>query len=265
MGWFRRQIPQLGETLWSELTRDYPFLKQFDNAQQQHLRSLASQFLATKQFSGAHGFIIDDYVGAAIAVQACLPILHLGLASYDDFTQLIIYPDQFRIRSEETDELGIVHQIDDVLSGQAIDEGPVVLSWPDASASGISAGYNVVIHEFIHKLDLRDGVADGVPPLPRAQRGEWIAVLQTAYETFADWVTNLESSLPGDIDPESEAAQPYFASLPLDPYAAHDPAEFFAVCGEAVFTDPQPLAQSFPPFDRMLRQWLGLPAFELKT
>ena len=36
------------------------------------------------------------------------------------------------------------------------------------------------------------------------------------------------------------------AALPLDPYAARDPAEFFAVASEAFFVAPAPLAAAYP-------------------
>jgi Mlc titration factor MtfA (ptsG expression regulator) len=71
-------------------------------------------------------------------------------------------------RREQLDEHGVVHEYDEVLSGEALEGGPVMLSWRDVRSSGRSAaeGYNVVIHEFAHVLDMADGLADGVPPLP---------------------------------------------------------------------------------------------------
>ena len=55
---------------------------------------------------------------------------------------------------------------DDVLSGEAWEQGPVVLAWSEIEQSGRGEGYNVVVHEFVHKLDMLGGEADGVPPLP---------------------------------------------------------------------------------------------------
>jgi hypothetical protein len=69
-------------------------------------------------------------------------------------------------------------------------------------------GYNVVIHEFIHKIDMRDGVPDGCPPLPtRAARETWLAVMQAEYEAFREkrhhrralrWRADLAGHLRGD-------------------------------------------------------------------
>jgi Mlc titration factor MtfA (ptsG expression regulator) len=106
----------------------------------------------------------------------------------------------------------------------------VVLSWEALGEAGHVAegGINVVIHEFAHKLDMRNGEADGVPPLhagmdPR----EWKAVLGEAWEGFCDAVERGRDTW-------------------LDPYGAEDPAEFFAVASEAFFEAPQELRRRYP-------------------
>src|SRR5207253_11507929 len=67
------------------------------------------------------------------------------------------------------DETGVVHDWEEVISGEAMDRGPVMLSWKDVSgaAARVHEAYNVVIHEFVHKIDMRDGAPDGCPPLDR--------------------------------------------------------------------------------------------------
>jgi Mlc titration factor MtfA (ptsG expression regulator) len=99
-------------------------------------------------------------MAVAIAAQACLPVLELGLAP----TSASSASSSTRRRGRAarvTDEDGIVHRYDEVLSGEAMEGGPVMLSWRDVSEAGESAatGYNVVIHEFVHVLDMRDGAA----------------------------------------------------------------------------------------------------------
>ena len=105
--------------------------------------------------------------------------------------------------------------------------------------SGASAevGYNVVIHEFAHVLDMRDGSADGVPPQPdRAARDAWVRVLSAEYEAFCDRVDAEEDTL-------------------LDPYAAQAPEEFFAVACEVFFVAPQDLLAEHPPMYELLRSY----------
>jgi MtfA peptidase len=236
-GWLRKRpaARAIPEDLWQALLERCPFLAQRPAPQLQKLRELAAQFLATKEFHGANGLVITDAVAVAIAAQAVLPVLHLGLAWYDDFVGIVVHPDEVLARRTVTDEGGIVHQYDEVLAGEAMDGGPVMLSWHDVDRAGVTAheGYNVVIHEFIHKIDMRDGVPDGCPPLPSRQaRRAWLAVLQTHYEAFREKV----------IIAERFGGEPPW----LDPYAAQAIDEFFAVACEAYFVNRARFDIEFP-------------------
>ena len=117
--------------------------------------------------------------------------------------------------------------------------GPVMLSWRDVRAAGASAtsGYNVVIHEFAHVLDMADGLSDGVPLLPPAiSRPAWVQVLQTEFERLREAV---ESG----------------ADTTLDPYAAQAPEELFAVASEAFFVSPLLLRSEHPQLYAMLARF----------
>lgn len=246
----RRVVPD--PDLWREIASGFPFLDHLDAAEHERLRALCGEFLARKQISGAAGFEPDEPARLSIAIQACLPVLHIGLAAYDSFVEIVVYPSRFLVPREQVDEAGVVHESIDELAGEAIDGGPVVLSWQDAAAEGLDPGISVVIHEFVHKIDLLDGVADGVPPLPRERRRRWQQILERSYRHFVAELDALEASIPPAVDPESAQGDAYYACLPLDPYAATDLAEFFAVAAEAFFTDPAPLAAAFPAFYREL-------------
>lgn len=233
LGWLRRRRapPEIPEPLWQATLAAWPFLREADP---QRLRLLAARFLQDKEFHGAGGLQVTDAMAVAIAAQAVLPVLHLGLGWYDDFVTLVVQPDQVVARRTQVDDSGVVHEWDEVLAGEAMDEGPVMLSWADVQAAGSADGtaYNVVVHEFVHKIDLRDGAADGCPPLPAARRRAWQAVLQPAYERFREQVVIAER----------------FSGPPtwLDPYGAQDPGEFFAVAGEAYFVDRARFEQECP-------------------
>jgi len=133
-----------------------------------------------------------------------------------------------------TDEDGVVHHYDEVLSGEAMDGGPVMLSWSDVDSAGSTAdqGYNVVIHEFIHKIDMRDGVPDGCPPLPnRAAREAWLALMQAEFAAFREKV----------VIAERFGGEPPW----LDAYGATAIDEFFAVACEAYFVNRPRFAAEF--------------------
>ncbi len=229
-----RAIP---ETLWQQTLQHYPFLAALAGADQQRLRQLSSEFLAHKEFSGAHGLVVTDEMAIAIAAQACLPLLHLGhkgLKLYDDFKGIVVHPGAMLARRKVLDAAGVVHHYSEVLAGEAMERGPVTLSWQDVAASGelASRGYNVVVHEFIHKIDMRGGTPNGCPPLPsRAAHAQWLAVMQPAYEAFKNQV----------VMAERFGAEPPW----LDAYGATSPAEFFAVASEAYFVNRPRFEQDF--------------------
>ena len=243
-----RARPQpIPEALWRRTLANYPFLAQRPAAQQLHLRRLVSRFLAQKEFNGAHGLTVTDEMAVAIAAQACLPVLHLGLRYYDDFKGIVVHSGAMLARRETTDDSGVVHRYSEVLLGEAMERGPVTLSWQDVAAAGASAheGSNLVIHEFVHKIDMRNGPADGCPPLPsRAARQAWHAVMQPAYDTFREKVSRAER----------------FGGEPpwLDAYGAESPAEFFAVASEAYFVNRTRFTQDFAAltalFDEFFKQ-----------
>ena len=232
------------DAMWVATVGQFPFLARRSGADQLALRSMTEEFLTRKQFTGAGGLIMDDDIAIAIAAQACLPVLHLGLRFYDDFKGIVVHPGPMLARREVTDDHGIVHRYSEELTGEAMENGPVTLSWADVAASGESAeiGYNVVIHEFIHKIDMRDGLADGYPPLlSMSARRDWEEVLEPAYDKFCEQVAMAQR----------------FGGPPtwLDPYAAESPAEFFAVACEGFFVNPERFAQDFPQLTRLFSQF----------
>jgi MtfA peptidase len=230
--WRRRRILRrfaIPDALWEETLADAPALARLDVDERARLRELALLFLHEKRMEPAAGFALDEGMCVRIAALACLPVLNLGLDCYSGFVAIVIYPDEFVIRNRETvDEDGIVHTEDAVLTGEAWEQGPVILSWQDVEASGQGAGYNVVAHEFAHKLDMQSGEADGVPPLHSGMRvAEWKSAFDAA---FAHLVATLD-----------KGEEPW-----IDPYAAEDPGEFFAVCAELFFDVPAELAAEYP-------------------
>ena len=265
--WFRqllaRRTPQktISDAAWNHACAGMPFLAMLSPAEHLRLRELAAALIARKSFSGAAGLELTDDIVITIAAQACLPVLHLGLELFDDFSEIIVYPGEFHVEREIVDDAGVVHDASGALAGEAMPGGPVVISWEDVRAQPDAAEqappYNVVIHEFAHKLDLANGEADGLPILHPQRHAHieprrWRRVLAVAYDEFCAMVDALEADFPEHIDPESDAGLLIYDSLPLDAYAADDPAEFFAVASEAYFTAPARLRAAFPAWYRQL-------------
>ncbi len=243
---------RIPDALWADTLATYPFLAVLDGQEKTALKQRTAWLLAHKTWNGAQGVVLDDAKQLAIAAQAALPIMHLPPDLYAGWEEIIVYPGGFLIEREHVDESGVVHEYAESASGEAWDGGPLILSWEDALAQ--HGGYNVVIHEFAHKLDLSTGFADGVPDLsahPMIDNRNWRQVLDKSLDTFRDALDHIEACIPADVDPESPEADQWYDQLPLDPYAATDEAEFFAVSSEHFFADPQPMASLLP-------QWYAL-------
>ena len=216
----------LDPALWRHVTRGLPFLHGLTAEEMQRLHDCTVLFLNEKEMHGARGFVPNDAVRLSVAVQACLPILNLGLDAYQGWVGIVIYPGEFKVRREEMAASGVVHEYEDELSGEAWPGGPVILSWQDIKLG--DAGYNVVIHEFAHKLHMNRGDMDDFPlPHARMEREQWLAAWDAAYDEFCTRVERGEDTV-------------------IDPYASEQPAEFFAVLSEAFFTMPQAVRSIYP-------------------
>jgi hypothetical protein len=220
--------------LWQATLDQYSFLSTLPVSEQQQLRQLASEFLGDKEFAGANGLLVTDAIAVSIAAQACLPVLHLSLDYYADFKGIVIHPGAMLARREAVDAAGVHHRYSQALSGEAMQGGPITLSWQDAAPSSeqTAHGSNVVIHEFVHKIDMSDGSANGCPPLAtRAAYTEWHQLMQAAYERFRAQLA---------------MSQRFGQPTPwLDAYGATSPAEFFAVTSEAYFVNRQQFTAEF--------------------
>lgn len=256
-----RQPPTISDNLWFAVLHRFPFLSALDAADKERLRLLSAHFLMEKEFFGAHGLEVTDAMALTVAAQACLPLIHIrppsgrtaahpleALDWYDDFVGIVMQPGAAIARRQRTDASGVVHLYDEVLAGEAMDRGPVMLSWQEVSESAHTAhsGSNVVIHEFVHKIDMRGmqagDIPDGAPALGHLRasasgsgslsREHWRNTMSDAYDRFRD---------------ELSVAERFGGEPPwLDGYAAKDPAEFFAVTSEAYFVSRWRFAEDFP-------------------
>jgi MtfA peptidase len=255
LGWLRsrtRRAPKaIDAALWKSATSSWLFMRGLQASEAERLRALCERFLADKHFSGTHDLEISDVMQVEIAAQACILVLELGESWYQGWSEIIVYPSQFAPRREFEDEDGVVHVTHDAMAGEAWLGGPVILSYEDVAMTGDEAlriaGYNVVIHEFAHKLDMRNGDPNGFPPLhPGMDPREWKRAFAAAYKDFLARVEAAEAL------PEARM-QRALDALPMDPYAAESAGEFFAVASEAFFETPEILAPAYPAMYGQLR------------
>ena len=236
------QRDPIPDAVWREVVDSIPLLQTLAPAERARLRVLATRFLHEKTFTGGADLEPTEFMKAAVSAQACLLILRLRWDRFDGWREVILYPGGFRVTRETRDEAGVVHTGERDLSGEAWQRGVVILSWDDVWHDATHPGHgihwypgNVALHEFAHKLDMQSGHANGMPPLhPGMSLPEWSRALSDAYD---DLQRRLDHGLPTAIDP----------------YAATDPAEFFAVLTEAFFVDPHTVSRHYPEVYRQLR------------
>ena len=235
--WRRERIlkrSSLDEKTWRSVLGRYPFTRSLSAEERARLRDLVVLFLHEKSIVGAGGLAVRDEMRMCIAAQACMLILNLDLDYYRGWVEVIVYPGEFVADYDYVDEHGVSHHVEQPMSGESWLAGPVILSWEDAQLRGGETGYNVVIHEFAHKLDMLNGDANGFPPLHSGMdRGSWSGAFNAAYEDFRRRVDRGEPS-------------------GVDPYAAENPAEFFAVLSEAFFETPGAVRSEYGEVYRQL-------------
>lgn len=225
----RWRRPQLTSHQLEQMSHQYPLFARLGQSRRK-LAELAETFLRRKTIEGAGDLETDERMLALVALQAALPVLHLGMDLYSGWHSLVLYPDEFRVPYEMTDPAGVVHAGSRDLSGEAWHRGPVILAWSHVlqDASVLQPAGNVVIHEMAHKLDMLNGEVNGMPPLHRDMTPEtWSQALSAAYE-------DLQWHLQQGLEP------------PIDPYASHSPGEFFAVASELFFAWPEALLNAYP-------------------
>ncbi len=222
-----------------DMLRDHPFIAARSEADRAQLRRLCSLFLARKRFHTVGGLELTDAMALAVAAQACLPILHLSLELYGSQVGIVLHPGDVVAQREDVDDHGVVHQWQEELAGEAMPGGPLMLSWESVrcSAPGDEPVFNVVIHEFIHLLDLSNGACDGLPAIDeRILAQDWLRELPLAWDRFADRIAHREPSC-------------------IDAYGVPALDEFFAVAGEAFFVRGAALRQEDPVLYALLARY----------
>ncbi|KGF62539.1 zinc-dependent peptidase [Pseudomonas lutea] len=224
--------------VWQRVRERLPMLDGLSAKEDRSLLDSCVLFLQAKHLTALEGVELDDESRLFLAAQAQLPLLALGdLNWYQGFHEIILYGDDFISPQRHRDASGVEHEWDGEHSGEAWSQGPVILAWPGVLASGGWEAYNLVIHELAHKLDMLNGEANGLPPLhPDMRISEWASAMQSAYD-------DLHRQL--DANPDAETA--------IDPYAAENPAEFFAVMSEYFFSGPDLLVETYPEVYRQLK------------
>lgn len=232
----------LDDPLWRQAVAALPWAQGLDEPRQAHLKALAERFLTEKTITPLGELVLQPPQRVQLAALCCLPLLEFGREGLRGWSQLIVYPDAFRVHRSHVDAAGVLHEWEDELAGESWDSGPLILSWTDVQADlrDPHAGFCVAVHEMAHKLDALDGALDGTPPLPRAWQRQWATDFQRAYDVLCT-----------QVDRGRRTA--------IDGYAAESPEEFFAVASEYHFSDAATLRAAMPEVAAHLQRFYGPP------
>lgn len=244
IGWLLRRLrpapPALDPQLWDQVCQRSRLLAGLSPDHAAQVAALTACFLHDKTITPVGDLVLDNADKALLAALCCLPLRQLGLDGLQGWSELIVYPDAFRVQRSHVDAAGVMHQWDDELIGEAWDNGPLILSWADvlADLEEPDAGFCVAVHEMAHKIDVLDGAMDGTPPLPRDWQRQWATDFQREWEGFCRRVDDGQDTL-------------------IDPYAAEAEEEFFAVASEYHFSAPHLLAAELPAVAAHLQRYYG--------
>ena len=153
---------------------------------QQELHGCIQIFLDSKEFVGCSEVQITEEIQLTVAANACLLLLTRNIRDFPGFKTILIYPDTYHVpQTSQKGDLEVRH-----VSGRAGESwyrGPIVLSWGGVirGSKNEEDGFNVVLHEFAHKLDEQNAVMDGLPILREENSySEWAEVLSEEYKKF---------------------------------------------------------------------------------
>lgn len=213
-------------------------LRGLDESRRERVERDARLFAAETHWEGCGGLTIGDGMKAVVSALAALLVCDTQTTLFENVSSVLLYPTSYTATAAAGP--GGIVSAESRRLGEAHFNGPVVLSWGDSLIHATRPmGRNVVLHEFAHKLDMLDGLVDGTPPLAdRVDFDHWVDTMTSEYRALRE---GLAIGVPSA----------------LDPYAATNPGEFFAVATETYFERPHALKHDRPALYGLLRDYYG--------
>jgi hypothetical protein len=245
-----RMAEPLNEAAREAIARNVPAVARLPAGLRARHEALVNAFVAEKEFVGCNGLVVTAEIRATIAGLACLLVLGRR-GHYDALHSILVYPTAFWVEDEVEDEAGVVEQRRRVLSGEAWEASRIILSWEDVleAARFPGEGYNVALHEFAHYLDAEGLGLAAPPPLPIGPQ----RTTDGPARPVAAWADDLAAEFETLLDAVDRGEYTF-----LDPYAAEDESEFFAVATEDFFERAGELRAAHPRLYALLQEFYGL-------
>lgn len=226
----------------SIVERNLAIYNTLSHSEQKQLRGYIQVFLKEKQFIGCLGLQITEEMKVTIAAIACLLLFSDRQTYFPNLRSILIYPNAYIVNETVMSDRYVVEERRVARLGESWTRDQLVLSWDQVRQDLLNwqDGHNVVLHEFAHQLDQEDGIAEGVPILPRAlDYAVWSKVMNAEYLQLCDRVENNKKTV-------------------IDSYGATNPAEFFAVATETFFEKPIQLNKKHQALYELLQRYYRL-------
>lgn len=214
------------------LSEHVAYYKNLDTAGKARFEKLVQEFLQYVRIEGV-GTTVTELDKMLVASSAVIPIFGFPDWKYRNLTNVILYPDtfdqQYQFEGGDRNILGMVGS--GYMNGQMLLSRAALLK----GFSSESGKENTAIHEFVHLLDMSDGVTDGVPEnfMPHEYTIPWLKMMH-------EEMHRIEA---GHSD--------------INPYALTNEAEFLAVASEYFFQKPEQLKHHHPEIYEQLSRIFG--------
>jgi Mlc titration factor MtfA (ptsG expression regulator) len=215
------------------LLKNVRFYKGLNRDDQAMFRERAKAFLDKVAITPVGRVKVKPLDRIYVAAAAIIPIFRFKDWSYNNLNEVLIYPGNFtRDFSNKPANANVMGMV-----GDGAMHRMMVLSIGALRTGFEQAGRgNTGIHEFVHLLDKADGAVDGIPEamLPEELTKPWLEYMHRAIQEIKDGSTD------------------------INPYAATNEAEFFAVISEYFFQRPDDLKEKHPELWEMLESIYGV-------
>ena len=225
----KRKVPSFPSSWHTLLLEHVHFYKELNSAEQERFQQRMMQFLSEVYIESVD-FELEELDKLLIAASAVIPVFAFPEWHYVNLSTVLVYPDHFNDdlnfgnKDEQKHIAGMVgsgrfnHQM--ILSRKALREG----------FEKKAHLHNTGIHEFVHLIDMTDGVADGVPErlIAHSYSIPWLQLIHREMEAINDNKSDIRS------------------------YGGTNEAEFFAVASEYFFENPILLQKNHPELYEML-------------
>lgn len=188
------------------------------------------EFLANITITPVGKVVVEEKDKVLIASSAVIPIFAFPDWKYFNLDEVLLYPNAFNHQFETA---GKGRNIAGMV-GTGYMEGKMILSKP-ALLDGFANdkdGRNTAIHEFIHLVDKKDNLVDGLPDV----------LMERLYAI--PWFDLIDKKIDQIRDGKSD----------IRPYGGTSRIEFFAVLGEYFFERPRQLQRNHPDLYDMLAE-----------